>query len=64
MPQILAAALIGAGVYAGYRFARARLSKTDKGVGEAAKTAASAQPRDLGTLEADPATGVYRPRGG
>lgn len=65
MPQVIALALLGAGLYAGYRwFARA--------AGEFGATIVHAkdelrQPsqgrieKDLGALEFDPASGVYRP---
>lgn len=64
MPQLVFAALIGAGFYAGYRYASRQLGK-DKRSAEAAaertsRDAANA-PRDLGNLERDPVTGVYRP---
>jgi hypothetical protein len=65
VPQVIALALLGAGLYAGYRwFARAA-----GGVGAPiarAKDAPRQQSqgrivKDLGALEYDPASGVYRP---
>lgn len=68
MPQVLALVIAGAGLYAGYKW----VSRT---LGEAQRTARVREaelreamgrgrsvPKDLGTLERDPATGVYRPR--
>jgi hypothetical protein len=66
MPMLIGLALIGAGVYAGYRwFARAteeiaaEMRRTD----EEMLRRASGKPieKDLGALEYDPARGVYRP---
>lgn len=68
MPPLIAAALIGAGLYAGYRVAGfafealAKLGETGQRPAapegdEAAKLAV----KDLGALERDPKTGVYRP---
>jgi hypothetical protein len=65
VPQVIALALLGAGLYAGYRwFARAA-----GGIGATiarAKDAPRQQSqgrivKDLGALEYDPASGVYRP---
>ena len=65
MPQVIALALLGAGLYAGYRWlaraasdigAEMRHSET-----EPAKTAPGRIEKDLGALEYDPSSGVYRP---
>ena len=71
MPQLVAAALIGAGVYAGIRWLQAvgRRVKQEMARAEAelkarAATGVGAEPKDLGQLEFDPASGEYRPRRG
>lgn len=65
MPQVIALALLGAGLYAGYRwFARtagdigAEMRRTED---ELAQEAAGRIEKDLGALEFDPTSGVYRP---
>jgi hypothetical protein len=67
VPQVIALALLGAGLYAGYRW----LARTVGGLGPT--IAGDARPhqshsqsegrieKDLGALEWDPAVGVYRP---
>jgi hypothetical protein len=66
MPQILAFALIGAGLYAGYRWF-SRLSAEIGSELERARdelqrrTSSGSNERDLGQLEYDPASGVYKP---
>ena len=65
MPQVIALALLGAGLYAGYRW----LARTASEIGaemrraedELAQKAAGRIEKDLGALEFDPASGVYRP---
>ena len=65
MPQVVLLAAIGAGVYAGYRalmragerFA-AELRRSED---EARQRAAMGPEKDLGTLEFDPRSGVYKP---
>ncbi|MEZ5856747.1 MAG: hypothetical protein R3D67_19120 [Hyphomicrobiaceae bacterium] len=63
MPPLIAAALIGAGLYVGARVIReiASLVASDKPVHPAAADSKVAT-RDLGHLELDPTTGVYRPK--
>jgi predicted negative regulator of RcsB-dependent stress response len=68
MPQLIALALIGAGAVAGYRWfnrqmeaARAAAERAESELRRAAETAAGA-PKDLGRLELDMASGVYKPR--
>jgi hypothetical protein len=64
MPQVIALALLGAGLYAGYRWvARAtrdmlEAQRTDEAVRQEATGRVE---KNLGALEYDPATGVYRP---
>ena len=65
MPQVMLLAAIGAGVYAGYRALMraaerlaAELTRTEA---EARQRAESVAQKDLGTLEYDPRSGVYKP---
>ena len=69
MPQLVILGLVGAGAYFGLKW----LSKQSRQMAEAAERAAAEaasrrkaerEPRDLGTLELDPATGSYKPRRG
>jgi len=65
MPQAVALALIGAGMYAGYRLAQAWTAQNRDAASQARATDGSADRkamRDLGDLEPDPQTGIYRPR--
>jgi hypothetical protein len=66
MPQVIVLALFGAGLYAGYRW----LMRTTRDVLEMQRaaeeacqeaTATGRVEKNLGMLEYDPATGVYRP---
>ncbi len=65
MPQLVVVALLGAGLYAGYRFvARAaqRMAEEAKRAQEdLMRQASGAVEKNLGKLEYDPASGVYRP---
>lgn len=65
MPQVIALALLGAGLYAGYRwFARAASdfgAEMRRAEDEMGQKAAARIEKDLGPLEFDPASGVYRP---
>jgi hypothetical protein len=64
VPQVIILALMGAGLYAGYRwFARAKemaaeLQRTQEDIRRATGGAIE---KNLGALEYDPASGVYRP---
>ncbi|HUS97385.1 MAG TPA: hypothetical protein VMX97_11640 [Hyphomicrobiaceae bacterium] len=64
MPQIIALALVGAGVYAGYRWLRKQTQQVaaDAALRREAAEQADAGVRDGGELEWDAAEGVYRPR--
>jgi hypothetical protein len=68
MPQVLALIAAGAGLYAGFKWVSRTLAEAQKAarVREAELKDAMARsgvvPKDLGTLERDPSTGVYRPR--
>lgn len=61
MPPLIVFAIAGIGVYAGYRMVRAALEQLDSDASDGA-SADLRQPRDLGVLEWDPTSGVYRPR--
>ena len=65
MPQVIALALLGAGLYAGYRwFTRtareigAEMHRADE---ELRQSATGRIEKNLGALEYDQASGVYRP---
>jgi hypothetical protein len=65
MPQVIALALLGAGLYAGYRWVTrttreiaAQMQRTEE---EIRQEAAGRIEKNLGALEFDPASGVYRP---
>jgi len=58
LPQVLAIAAAGAGLYAVYRVAR-RLTQSQRSAAD--DTATADAPRDLGVLKRDAATGEYRP---
>jgi hypothetical protein len=68
MPQALALVIAGAGLYAGYKWVSRLLAEANDAAlkREAELREAMARgrgtPKDLGTLEYDPETGVYRPR--
>jgi len=66
MPPLIAAMLVGAGAYAGLRaFHRilASWSEIEAGTSGADRTQAQNNivEKDLGSLELDPATGIYHP---
>ena len=67
MPPVVAAVLVGAGVFAGVKWISRKMAR----VAQAARLAreelsrdqrVATVPKDLGTLEWDAAAGVYRPR--
>jgi hypothetical protein len=67
LPQLIVIALIGAGFYAAYRWVRqasdairAELNRAEDELRR--QTAGGRVEKDLGRLEYDPATGVYRPQ--
>lgn len=57
MPHVLALVIVGAGLYAGYRWVSRVIAKGQQG-GDGRTVA-----KDLGPLEYDAKSGVYRPRG-
>jgi hypothetical protein len=59
MPPLIVAALIGAGAYAGFRIVQHLVERVTGPGG--AMPAAAPREKDLGRLELDPSTGVYRP---
>lgn len=68
MPQVFALMIVGAGIYAGYKWISRALSDAQealkRGEADAKRREAMARggPKDLGTLDYDPQTGVYKPR--
>ena len=69
MPQLLGLVLIGAGAYAGFRVAKRAFGRTADEIDREAKAAAERRAatgtdamKDIGALEFDPKSGVYKPR--
>jgi hypothetical protein len=58
-------ALVGAGIYAGYRWlwrpARMIVAEVRRAEDEMRRAAARSVEKDMGALEYDPISGVYRP---
>jgi hypothetical protein len=65
MPQVIALGLLGAGLYAGYRWltraAREIAAHVQPAEEAVRQEAAGRIEKNLGALEYDPASGVYRP---
>ena len=64
MPQVLVAAVVGVGLYIGYRVMAGLASQASDGAEMLARHRAAARrpiEKDLGRLELDPRTGLYRP---
>lgn len=67
MPQLIVIALAGAGLYAGYKWARREWLRAAEAAERVAAEvrrateAAAADPQNRGALEWDEAAGVYRP---
>jgi hypothetical protein len=66
VPQLMVLALVGAGIYAAYRWvwrpARLIAAEVRRAEDEMRRAAAGrAYVKDMGRLEYDPRTGVYRP---
>lgn len=57
MPQAVVIALMGAGMYAGFRLAKLLAARAGRVEPEAGSHAL----KNMGTLRRDPTTGVYRP---
>jgi hypothetical protein len=67
MPQVVALAVVGAGLYAGYRWVSRQVGRMQAEARRAEdeikrRAAAAAEPKDLGSLVYDDAKGVYRPQ--
>jgi membrane protein implicated in regulation of membrane protease activity len=69
MPQVIAAMVVGASVYAGFKWlskvlgdAQNAAKRMDEEARQKRARATSQTAKDLGALELDPETGVYRPR--
>jgi hypothetical protein len=68
MPQFFVLALVGAGLYAGYRWFTQAAQEITADIEPAEdelrrRAAAGRLEKDMGALEYDPASGVYRPKG-
>jgi hypothetical protein len=65
VPQLMVLALVGAAIYAGYRWlwrpARMIAAEVRRTEDEIRRRAARSLERDMGRLEYDPISGVYRP---
>ena len=65
MPHVIALALLGAGLYAGYRWlaraARDIAAPLQRAEGEPRPHSGEPREKNLGMLKYDPASGVYRP---
>lgn len=65
MPHLMIAAVLGAGLYAGYKFvastAQRMADEAKRAQDELLRQASGAVEKNLGNLVYDPATGVYRP---
>ena len=65
MPQLIVLALVGAAIYAGYRWlwrpARMVAAEVRRAESEIRRAAARGLEKDMGRLEYDPVAGVYRP---
>jgi hypothetical protein len=66
MPPLIAAMLVGAGAYVGIKVVQRVLASWSEMQASAARATARSTPsavveKDLGSLELDPASGVYRP---
>ena len=65
MPQLMVLALVGAGIYAGYRWlwrpARMIVAEVRRAEDEIRRAATRSSVKDMGLLEYDPISGVYRP---
>jgi len=68
MPQVIALVIAGAGLYAGYKWvsrmvAEAQaVARSKEAELREAMARSGRVPKDLGALELDPESGVYRPR--
>ena len=68
MPQVIAAMVVGASVYAGFKWLSKLLGEAQDAATRMEEAhrrnsrANSHTPKDLGALELDPETGVYKPR--
>jgi hypothetical protein len=67
MPQLVLFAALGAGAYAGFRWLKKTAAAMASDIRAAEATARERQgavaAKDLGTLEFDPKSGVYKPVG-
>lgn len=64
MPQLILIALAGAGLVLGYRWYLRESKRVARVLAEAEAVLARRGKGGTATLERDPETGIYRPRGG
>ena len=60
-PQLVVIAALGAGLYAGYRWLSRLATQGEAAAAPPPEAEAVPVEKDMGRLELDPATGVYRP---
>ncbi len=64
MPQLLIAAVVGAGLWAGYKLLRREMARVESDLRRAeARLRRGREEVPRVTLELDPRTGVYKPKG-
>jgi hypothetical protein len=61
MPQVMAVVLVGVGLAAGLKWVVKEIARAAEATRVAHDDPVSARPKDLGKLEFDAKTGVYRP---
>lgn len=61
MPHVIAVLVTGAGLYAGWKWISRQIAPPKRDASAAGQGPRTA-PKDLGTLDRDPVSGVYRPR--
>jgi hypothetical protein len=62
MPHVIAIVVAGAGLYAGLKWVSRQIATAEKTAARKAATSSRHAPKDLGALDRDPVSGVYRPR--
>lgn len=61
MPPLILLAAAGLGAYAGFRLVRNQIHKLHTR-SSPSEDAMNVEPRNMGALERDPTSGIYRPR--
>ncbi|MEM7302417.1 MAG: hypothetical protein AAF468_15140 [Pseudomonadota bacterium] len=62
MPQLIFLAAAGVAVWFGYKAIKKEMARVGAQVREAEKTTAQGGMKEIGDLEKDPDTGVYKPK--